>query len=124
MTIASGMLQQVLTDALHDAGIGADKFLACHARLAGDAGGDDYDVAASSLGVVVRRARDAGVETKQRGGLHHILCLAFGQAFFDVEQDEFMADSGTGDIVGTGSTYGACSYDGYFHLKGFHVVMV
>ena len=43
-------------DAAHDAGVLGQQVVAAHARLAGQAGGDDDDVRAGRVGVVVRAA--------------------------------------------------------------------
>ena len=70
----------------------------------------------AGLAVVVGAAGDAGIKTQQGGGLHHILGFSFGQSFLDVQQHQFLTKCRTGDIIGTGSAYGACAYNRNFHL--------
>ena len=60
-----------------DLGIGGQQVVATHARLAGNAGGDDDHVAVGRVGVVAR-ADNIAVETHDRRGFHQIQGLAFG----------------------------------------------
>ena len=69
MTKASGALcLDALADRLHHLQVDAEQVVAAHARLAGDAGGDDDDVGAGDVGIVVR-AGDLGVEALDRAAL-------------------------------------------------------
>ena len=74
---------------LHDAGVHADQLLAGHARFAGHAGRDDYNVRIGGCCIVIGHARQRGIEIHQRGGLVHVQHLALGQSLLDVEQDDF-----------------------------------
>jgi hypothetical protein len=55
--------------------------------------------------------------------LHHILGLSFGDAFFNIEQYQFVAKFPAGNIIGTGGPYGPGTYYGYFHKAIIYVMM-
>jgi hypothetical protein len=48
--------------------------------------------------------------------LHHILRFAFRKAFLDVQQNQVLANGGTGNIVGTSGSHGTGTYYGNFHV--------
>ena len=79
----------VLADVGHDLGVGREQIVAAHAGLAGDAGGDDDDVAADGV-VVVSRAGDVAVEADDRRRLQQVERFAFGHVagLGDVEEDD------------------------------------
>ena len=88
MTKAVGRMgADALADRLHHLEVDAEQVVAAHARLAGDAGGDDADVGAGDVGIV-GRALEPGVEVVDRPGLGDVERLALGNAFGDVEQDD------------------------------------
>ena len=76
-----------LADRLHHLQIDAEQIVAAHSRLAGDAGGDDDDVGALDVGIVVR-ALEGDVEALDRAALGEVERLALGDALDDVEQDD------------------------------------
>ena len=55
--------------------------------MRGDAGGDDEDVGAGDVGIIVR-ALEVRVEAVDRAGLRDVERLALGNALDDVEQDD------------------------------------
>ena len=73
-------------DGGHDAGVLRDEVVSAHARLAGQAGGHDDDLAAGRVGVPVR-AGDLDVVADDRGGLGEVERLALRQALDDVHED-------------------------------------
>ncbi len=73
-------LLDLLGDLLHDAGVGVEQVVARHARLAGDAGGDDDDVGVGGL-IVAVRADDARVESFDRRRLPLVETLALRDSF-------------------------------------------
>ena len=81
------VLLQRLGDGLDDLGVDADEIVAAHARLARHAGGDDADVGAREVGVVVA-ALDLDVEALDGPGGGEVERLALRQALDDVEQDD------------------------------------
>ena len=70
---------------LHDLQIDFEKIVAAHAGLARYAGGDDDDVGALDVGVIVH-ALECRVEAIDRRGLRDVERLALRQALHDVEQ--------------------------------------
>ena len=88
MTKASGALRlDALADRLHHLQVDAEQIVAAHPRLAGDAGGDDDDVGARDVGIIVR-ALERRVEALDRAALGKIERLALRHALDDVEQDD------------------------------------
>ena len=88
ITKASGALRlDALADRLHHLQIDAEQIVAAHARLAGDAGGDDDHVGAGDVGIVVR-ALELRVEALDRAALGEVERLALRHALDDVEQDD------------------------------------
>ncbi len=88
MTKASGAWALMPSPTVfHDLEVDAEQIVAAHARLAGDAGGDDADVGARDVGIV-GRAFQLGVEIVDRAGLGNVERLTFGDALRDVEQDD------------------------------------
>ena len=57
-------------------------------------------------------ADGAGVVAVDRAGLPDVEGLAFGEAFLDVEQNDFVADFSGGEDVGAGGAHISCSDDG------------
>ena len=82
-----GIGLDALADRLHHLEVDAEQVVAAHARLAGDAGGDDDHVGAGDVGIVVG-AGDLGVEAFDRAALRQVERLALGNALDDVEQDD------------------------------------
>ena len=74
-------------DRLHHLEVDADQIVAAHARLAGDAGGDDADVGVGDLGIV-GGAPERDVEAVDRPRLGDVERFALRHAFGDVEQDD------------------------------------
>ena len=67
--------------------VGGEQVVAGHAGLARQAGGDDHDVGAGGVGVVVG-AGDRGAEALDRAHVHHVERLALRQALGDVDHDD------------------------------------
>ena len=102
MTKAFGrVLLDALADRLHHLEVDAEQVVAAHARLAGDAGGDDAHVRAGDVGII-GRALQLGVEIVDRPGLGDVERLALGNALGDVEQDDVAELAHRGE-VGEGS---------------------
>ena len=68
-------------------GVLGKEVVTAHAGLAGETGGDDDDVRAGRVGVVVR-AEDPGVVTDDRRRFGEIEPLALRQPFHDVDEDD------------------------------------
>src|SRR3546814_7535781 len=68
-------------------GVDAEQVVAAHARLAGDAGGDDDHVGALDGGIAAG-AGEPGVVALDRGRLDEIERLALGHAVDDVEEND------------------------------------
>ena len=102
-----GVRLDALADRLHHLQIDAEQIVAAHPRLAGDAGGDDDDVGAPDVGIIVR-ALERDVEALDRAALGKIERLALRHALDDVEQDDVaqlpggrQMGEGSADIAGT-----------------------
>ncbi len=94
--IASGeCCDRLLDHGPHDPGVLRQQVVAAHPGLAREARGDDDDVGAGGVGVVVG-AGDPGVVADDRGGLREVETLALRQAFDDVDQDD-VGEAGLGD---------------------------
>ena len=106
--------QHILGNTLDDACVDTDELFAGHARLAGYARGDDDDVGAGRLGVVVGYAAYFGVESEQCGRLSHVEGFAFGHALFDVEQYDFTCHFVERQNIGAGCAYISGAYYGNF----------
>ena len=119
ITIASGLLLADLRgDGPHDPGVGGQKIVAAHARLAGNAGRDHHDVAAGRV-VVVGRAGDAGVKTHDRAGLEKIERLALGHVLgLGNIQEHDVAQFGSRTPMRGGRPDVACPDDR--DLRAFH----
>ena len=76
-----------LADRFHDLEVDAEQVVAAHARFARDAGGDDADVGAGDVGVIVGAFEDS-VELVDRRALGDVERLALRRAFGDVEEDD------------------------------------
>ena len=74
-------------DFADDLGVDADQVVAAHAGLARYAGGDDHDIGALDLGVVVGAA-DRGVVTLDRAALDDVERFALRNALDDIEQHD------------------------------------
>ena len=81
------ILLDALAHRLHDLEVDAQQVIAAHARLARDAGGDDDDVRAFDVLVIIG-ARDDSVETFDRPALRQVQRLALRNALGDVEEDD------------------------------------
>ena len=98
MTNAVGrVLADALADRLHHLEVDAEQVVAAHARLAGDAGGDDAHVRAGDVGIV-GRALELRVEVVDRAGLGDVERLALGNALGDVEQDDVAELAHRGEV--------------------------
>ena len=71
----------------HDLGVDADEIVAAHAGLARHAGGDDHDIGALDVVVVVGAVK-ARVEALDRRALRDVERLALRHAVDDVEQHD------------------------------------
>jgi hypothetical protein len=71
----------------HHLEVDAQQVVAAHARFARHAGGDDADIGACDIGVVLGAAQ-RGIKAFGRAGFGDVECLALGRAFGDVEQDD------------------------------------
>ena len=89
--------RRLLDDGPDDPGVLGQQVVAAHARLAREPGGDDDDVGAGGVGVVVR-AGDPGVVADDRGGLGEVEALALRQALDDVDEDD-VGEAGLGDAL-------------------------
>ena len=107
----------LLGNGFYDSSIDADQVVTAHARFAGHARGDHYDVRTFGFGVVVGRTRQTGVESADGGCLPNVERFALGNTFFDVQQDDLIDEIAAGQYIGACSTYVSCSYYGYFHGK-------
>ncbi|ENN89596.1 hypothetical protein RHSP_59721 [Rhizobium freirei PRF 81] len=82
-----GILLDAGADLLHDLEVDAEKVVAAHARLAGNACRDDADVSAFDRGIVAG-AGEISVKAFDRRRLGDVETLALGDAVRDVEQDD------------------------------------
>ena len=98
----------------HDLGVGGEQVVAAHAGLAGDAGGDDDDVAADGV-FVVGGADDVGIEAHDGRSLAKVEAFAFGHVagLGDIEEDD-VSELGGGAPVGGGGADIAGADDGDF----------
>ncbi len=104
------VLRGLLDDRPDDPGVLGEQVVAAHPRLAGEAGGDDDDVRAGGVGVVVR-AGDPGVVADDRRRLGEVEALALRQPLDDVDQDD-VGEAGLGDPLGGGGADVAGADDG------------
>ena len=102
--------QNLLSHTLDNPRIGRDQIVAAHPRLARQATGDHDDIRSCGLAIVVGRAHCAGVVAVDRAGLPDIEGLALGKSFFDVEEDDLVADFTGGEHIGAGRAHIACTY--------------
>ena len=97
--IASGeCFAASVDDRPDDARVLREQVVAAHPGLAGEARGDDDDVAARGVGVVVR-ADHPGVVPDDRRRLGQVEALALGQALDDVDEDD-VGEPRFGDPLG------------------------
>ncbi len=88
MTKASGQCFLIAAPTVDDhLGVGADQIVAAHPRPARDAGGDDHDIGAVDVGIVVG-AFDDRVIALDRRALDDVERLALRHALDDVEQHD------------------------------------
>ncbi len=109
-----------LAHGLHHLQVDAQQVVAAHARLARHAGGDDADVGAGDVGVVVG-ALQRDVRAEHRGGLGEVQRLALRHALGDVEQDHVAQLLARGD-VGQGAADHAGADEG--DLRASHEAML
>src|SRR5262249_20718170 len=81
------VLDDLANNIAHDLVVGVEQVVAAHARLAGNAGGDNDDVGVGGIGVVVG-ADDVRVTLLNRHGLKQVETLALRHAFDDVDQND------------------------------------
>ena len=81
------MLPDRLADRRDHLGVGADQIVAAHAGLARDAGGDDHDIGAGDLGIVVGAA-DHRVVALDRRAFDDVERLPLRHPLDDVEQHD------------------------------------
>jgi hypothetical protein len=110
------MFHDVLRYGAYDAGIGSDQIIAAHTGFAWQARGDYHNVGTSSGGVIVGAAFDTRVVQVDGRCLPHVEGFAFGNAFFDVEEDDFVAQLLVCNHIGAGGSYVTSAYYGYFHV--------
>ena len=96
----------------HDLVVGVEQIVAAHARLAGNARGDDHDVG-MRRGRVVVGAGHMHIAPFDRHCLQQVEGLALGNALHDVDQDNIGQFLGS-DPVGRGGAYVAGAYNAYF----------
>ena len=83
------MFQRLSDNALDDLCIDADQFLTRHARLARETGRHNNHIRTCRCRIVVRHAAHRRIISKGMCRLHHVHCLTFGDAFLDVDEDNF-----------------------------------
>jgi hypothetical protein len=76
-----------LADRLHHLEVDSEQVIAAHAGLAGDSGGDDADVGAGDVGIILG-AGEEGIIALDRAGLGEVERLALGNALGDVEEND------------------------------------
>ena len=84
-------------DRLHHLQIDAEQIVAAHPRLAGDTGGDDDDIGAGDIGVIIG-ALEVHIEPFDRAALRQIERLALRHAFDHVEQHDIAESLGSGEM--------------------------
>ncbi len=108
------VLEHIVHHALDDTGVHADKLLAGHAGLTGDTRCDDNDITAFGHGIVVGYTHETGVDVEDAGRLHDIHGLAFRNALFDVEQNDFVGHLVCYEYISTCCAYISGAYYCYF----------
>ncbi len=98
-------------NALYYAGVNSDEFFAGHAGFAGYAGCDYDHVASFGCGVIVGYAFGASLDAEDVGSLHDVHYFAFGETFFDVDEDNFVGNATRDKNVGTGCAYVTGAYN-------------
>src|SRR3546814_12255214 len=81
-----GVGLDALADGLHHFQIDAEQVVAAHPRLAGDPGGDDDDVGAGAVGIIIG-AGDLRVKALNRADLRQVERPALRHAFHALAQD-------------------------------------
>ena len=92
-----GVGLDAFADGLHDLQVDAQQVVAAHARLARHAGGDDADVGAGDVGVVVG-ALQGHVLAEHGRGFGDVERLTLRGAFGDIEQDHVAQLFASGDV--------------------------
>ena len=82
-----GVLGDAFAHGFHDLEVDAQKVIAAHAGFARHACGDDADIGACDVGIVVR-ALEFGIEPLGRAAFGDVECFALRRALGDVEQDD------------------------------------
>ena len=101
----------LLADRADDPGVGPEQVVTAHARLARDPRRHDEEVGPLG-GTVVVRTRHPRVEAFHRGALPLVEPLPLGDAFHDVDEDDFLAQLLLGKALGAyfahmpGTNYG------------------
>ena len=108
------ILQNVLGDTFHDAGIHAEQFLARHTRFARQSRSDNHNIGVCRFCIIVCATHNGGVETEQLRSLHHIHCFTFRHTFFDVEHYNFVGYFVESQYISACSTHITCAYNCYF----------
>jgi hypothetical protein len=104
----------VLGALLDDLGVGVQEIVAAHPRLARDAGGDDDDVRARRVLVVVRPDHSR-VGALDRPGLHHVEALALRHAL-DYVDERHVRELAVGDPLRQRRAHVAAADDRYFSI--------
>ena len=101
-------------DRAHDPGVGTQKIVAAHSRLAGDPRRHDEEIG-PLRGAVCVRSRDHGVEAFDRRALPLVEALPLWNALDDVDEHDFPAQLLLGEPLGAhfadvpGADYGDLS---------------
>src|SRR6202035_3417967 len=74
-------------DRLNDAGIDSDQIVAAHSRLARNAGGDDDDIGARDIGIVIGAVDDRVISFDRRP-LDDVEGLALRHDFDDIDKKD------------------------------------
>ena len=111
---AGRIFQSLAYDAADDIGVGADKLLARHARLARYTRRHDDDIRAGRLLVVVGNTRELGLEIHGGRCLEHIEHLALRESLLDIDQHYLAGYLAACQNVGTRRTYCAGAYNSNF----------
>ena len=121
--------RRLLDDRADDARVLGQQVVAAHARLAGEAGGDDDDVRAGRVGVVVR-AGDLHVVAHDRRRLGQVERLALRQALDDVDQHDVRKaclrhslGDGRADVAGADDGYLGTCHCGLFSSQSWGVAI-
>ena len=106
--------QDLLSHRLHDAGIHANELLTCHTGFAGQTAGDNHYVGVGSLLIPIGNTLHNGVKTEELSCLHNIHSFAFGNAFFDIDEDYFAGHFLDSQHICTCCAYITGAHNSYF----------